>query len=283
VLNTSGDNSSPSYTENGAMIPPETSSTRLFGQLFVDDAPAIKSRNASRMRHGRSIMDIVGKEAKALQRTLGAGDRNKLDQYFTSVNELEKRLAANEAWINRPKPKVDKPESLTQSLSDTIRRQRAMFDVMALALENDSTRFITVHMGNGTFDLDGVSQSHHTLSHHGRDDDKLQQLAILEKALVGEWGSFVRKLKGSEESSKSLLDQTMVLLTSNLGNASSHDNRNMPVLFAGGGFKHGKHLAFDQKKNYPLPNLYLSALHRIGLHEERFSTSTSTMTGLEMT
>ncbi len=283
VLNASGDNSSPSYTGNGSMIPPETSALRLFQQLFIDDAASIRDADSARLRHGRSVMDLVAAEAKSLQQNVGAGDRDKLDNYFTAVNELEKRLAANQAWINRPKPKVSKPESLAQSVADGIQNQRAMFDVMVLALQTDSTRFITLHLGNGgKIELDGVTEAHHALSHHGQDEDKLKQLAILENALIAEWASFVRKLKSQQESTRSLLDQTMVLLTSNLGNASSHDNKNMPVLFAGGGFKHGQHLAFDTENNYPLPNLFLTALHRLGLHEDRFSTSTGSMTGLEM-
>jgi hypothetical protein len=124
--------------------------------------------------------------------------------------------------------------------------------------------------------IEGVDESYHTLSHHGMDDEKLRQLGIVEQGVVNEWGNFLRKLKIDE-----MLDETMVLLTSNLGNASAHDNKNMPVLFAGGGFKHGQHLAFDQKNNYPLPNLYLGALQRLGLEEETFATSSSTMTGLE--
>ncbi len=283
VLSASGDNSSPSYTENGSMIPPEMSASRLFQQLFIDDAAAVRQTDSARIRHGRSVMDLVAAEARDLQRQVGPGDRDKLDNYFTAVNELESRLAANQAWINRPKPKVTRPESLAQSVADGIQNQRAMFDVMALALQTDSTRFITLHLGNGgKIELDGVTEAHHTLSHHGMDEDKLKQLAILENALIAQWAAFVRKLKAHQESSGTLLDQTMVLLTSNLGNASSHDNRNMPVLLAGGGFKHGQHLAFDTNHNYPLPNLFLSALHRLGLHEDRFSTSTGTMTGLEM-
>jgi hypothetical protein len=107
------------------------------------------------------------------------------------------------------------------------------------------------------------------------DGEKLRQLTIVEQGVVNEWGDFLRKMKEG-----GLLDETMVLLTSNLGNASSHDNKNMPVLFAGGGFRHGQHLAFDQKNNYPLPNLYLSALHRLGLQEENFATSTGGIDGL---
>ncbi|HQW28588.1 MAG: hypothetical protein KA152_14680 [Verrucomicrobiales bacterium] len=107
------------------------------------------------------------------------------------------------------------------------------------------------------------------------DEEKLRQLTIVEQGVINEWGNFLRKLKTDR-----ILDETMVLLTSNLGNASSHDNKNMPVLFAGGGFKHGQHLAFDQKNNYPLPNLYLSALQRLGLQEETFATSTGEFNGL---
>lgn len=283
VLSGSSSNSSPSYTENGAMIPAETSASRLFARLFVDDAADARKLKNARMRHGRSIMDIIAADAKSLQRKVGSGDRIKLDNYFTAVNELERRLAANEQWINRPKPKVERPKSVSQARADAILKMRAMLDVMALALQTDSSRFITLHLGGGgRVDLEGVREAHHALSHHGRDEDKLEQLAILEQAIIGEWAHFVRGLKQTVEGSSRMLDRTMVLLTSNLGNASSHDNRNMPVLFAGGGFRHGQHLAFNRKKNYPLPNLYLSALHRLGLQEQRFATSTSTMTGLKM-
>ena len=146
-----------------------------------------------------------------------------------------------------------------------------------MALATDSTRFVTLHVtGNNVNGIEGVEESYHGLSHHGMDEEKLRQLTIVEQGVVNEWGDFLRKLKDG-----GLLDETMVLLTSNLGNASSHDNKNMPVLFAGGGFRHGQHLAFDQKNNYPLPNLYLSALHRLGLQEETFATSTGGIDGLE--
>ena len=125
--------------------------------------------------------------------------------------------------------------------------------------------------------IEGVDESYHTLSHHGMNEEKLEQLAIVEQGVVNQWAAFLRKLK-----TDTMLDDTMVLLTSNLGNASNHDNKNMPVLFAGGGFKHGQHLAFDQKDNYPLPNLYLSALHRLGMADRSFATSTGEMKGLEI-
>jgi hypothetical protein len=159
-----------------------------------------------------------------------------------------------------------------------------MLDIMFLALQTDSTRFMTLHLnGNGgTIPLEGVEEGYHNLSHHGLDEDKIDQLTRVETALVKTWGGFVRKLKETQEGNGTLLDQTNVLLTSNLGSASAHDTKNMPVLFAGGGFRHGQHLAFDRNDNYPLPNLYLSALQRQGFETDTFATSTGTMTGLEM-
>jgi hypothetical protein len=276
VLNTAG-MTSPSYTENGSMIPPENSPMKLFTKLFVNDTPAEQDRQAELIRRGHSVMDIVGSETRSLMREVGGGDRDKLDAWFTSVRELEQRLVANEEWIRRPKPAVSmKPPTQVPRDNETI-VQRIFLDIIHLALSTDSTRFVTLHVsGNNVSGLEGVDESYHGLSHHGMDDEKLEQLSIVENAVIGEWGQFLRKLKGD-----SLLDETMVMLTSNLGNASSHDNKNMPVLFAGGGFKHGQHLAFDQKNNYPLPNLYVSALQRLGLEEEKFATSTSTMTGLD--
>ncbi len=276
VLNTASQ-TSPSYTENGSMIPAENNAMRLFTRLFVNDSPAEQERQAELIRSGRSVMDVVGAEAKLLQRELGAGDRDKLDSWFTSVRDLEKRLALNEAWTHRPKPKVALQPPRQIPRDNEVAVDGIFLDIVHMALATDSTRFVTLHItGNSVQGLEGVDQSYHTLSHHGMDDEKLAQLAIVEQGVIDQWGGFLRKLKADK-----LLDETMVLLTSNLGNASAHDNRNMPVLFAGGGFLHGQHLAFDQKNNYPLPNLYLGALQRLGLEEEKFATSTGTMRGLE--
>ena len=158
-----------------------------------------------------------------------------------------------------------------------------MSDMVRLALSTDSSRFVTLHLGSGggVVPIEGVDEGDHSLSHHGLDAEKLEQLALVESAIVTAWGDFLRSLKETDDDGACLLDNTSVLPTSNLGNASSHNNRNMPVLFAGGGFRHGQHLAFDQKNNYPLPNLYVSVLQQTGLAQNRFATGTSTMTGLE--
>lgn len=274
VLNTSNQRS-PSYSENGAMIPAINDPRKLFNTLFIGDSPTARKQKKEITRGGRSIMDIVRDETKTLERQVGPGDREKLDEWFTSVRELELRLQANEAWIDKPKPKVGKaPSSPDRNNAPDI--MRAFLDTVFLALQTDSTRFVTLHCsGNAVRALEGVEESYHSLSHHGQSGEKLEQLAIVEKATIDRWGDFLRKLKGAN-----LIDDTMVLLTSNLGNASSHDNRNMPVLFGGGGYKHGRHLAFSQTNNYPLPNLYLSMLQNLGMEADSFATSTGTMKGL---
>ena len=268
------------------MIPPERSEVELFRKLFIDDTPAERQRQAQRIREGRSIMDIVQDEAKSLEGKLGAGDREKLDNYFTSVRELEGRLAANEEWALKPKPKVDaEPPREVANRADLPGRLRNMLDVFKLALATDSTRFVTLHSNGGgpVLPIDGVSVGYHTLSHHGKDPEKIAQLTLVEKEMVGVWADFVRGLKTSDENGSPLLDNTMVLLTSNLGNASSHDNKNMPVVLAGGGFRHGQHLAFDRSDNYPLTNLYVQMLQRVGLEFRQFATSTAeSVPGFEM-
>jgi hypothetical protein len=283
VLGLSGSNS-PSYTENGAMIPAISSPAQLFTQLFIDDSPRERKKQAQRAKEGQSIMDLVADDASSLQRQLGAGDRQRLDAYFTSVRELEHRLVESEAWVNKPKPQVDvrKPVDIGNP-NDFVGRQRLMSDMVRLALSTDSSRYITLQLGGsgGVVPIPGVEEGYHSLSHHGLDDEKLAQLALVETEIVRAWGDFLRDLDKVDEQGDTLLGNTAILLTSNLGNASSHDNRNMPVLVAGGGFKHGQHLAFDKKNNYPLPNLYVSMLQRLGLEREKFSTSTGTMTGLE--
>lgn len=284
VLSSRGSNS-PCYTENGAMIPALDSPSRLFTQLFVDDSPAEQAKQVERLKQGRSIMDLVNEDAKRLSRELGTGDRDRLDSYFSSVRDLEHRLAESEAWARRPKPKVSVPKPVDiGNPNDFVGLQKLMCDVIKLALETDSTRFVTFHLGGsgGVVPIPGVDEGYHSLSHHGRDEEKLEQLALVEQAIVEAWADFLRELAGTKDHGANLLDHTAVLLTSNLGNASSHDNKNMPVLLGGGGFRHGQHLAFDQKNNYPLPNLYVSLLQRMGMETDQFASGKGTLTGLDM-
>ncbi len=141
------------------------------------------------------------------------------------------------------KPPRDEPDS-----KKIVERMRLMYDVMHLALETDSTRFVTYNIAgmNAVPVIPGVDDDYHNLSHHGKDPDKIAQLTIVESALIQEFHGFLAKLQASSEADGSLLDSTMVLFGSNLGNASSHDTKNMPIILAGGGFRHGQHLAFDR-------------------------------------
>lgn len=285
VLATDGSNS-PCYTESGAMIPPMTSPRDVFDMLFVDGSVQHRRAQAERVKQGRSIMDLVAEDVRSLQGTLGAGDRNRLDAYFTSVRELEQRMKKSQQWAMRPKPKVS--SNRLHNVADPnnmVGRIKTMCDIIKLALETDSTRYVTLHVpgNNRVFDLNGVEEGYHSLSHHGRDEEKLDQLAIVEEAMLSQWGEFLGDLNDTEDGNSTLLDQTTLFLTSNLGNASSHDNRNMPVLIAGGGFQHAGHLAFDRKSNYPLPNFYVSLLQQSGMAVDQFATSTGTMRGLEPT
>ncbi|MEK0446527.1 MAG: hypothetical protein RLZZ399_1848 [Verrucomicrobiota bacterium] len=276
---------STSFTPLGAMIAPESSPARLFARLFGKETPQAQRETIERLREGRTILDVVGEEAKSMQKRVGAGDRDKLDAFFTSVRELERSLSADEQWALKPKPQVgaEAPKPIVNR-ADFIGFENQMYELMALALETDSTRFITLHIGGGNakLPLEGVEEGYHNLSHHGQDPTKVAQLAVVEQAQMSAWGDFLRRLQRVQEGTHTLLEQTMVMLTSNLGNASSHDTRNMPVVFAGGGFRHGQHLAFDRNNNHPLANLYVSMLQRLGLPYDRFATGTSPLPGLEM-
>jgi hypothetical protein len=165
-----------------------------------------------------------------------------------------------------------------------IQRLGLMYDMMHLAIETDSTRFITFYVTgmNAVPSIQGVDTDYHMLSHHAKDPTKIAQLTTVETAVMQALGGFLKKLAESREAGSSLLDNTMVLFGSNLGNASSHDTRNMPIILAGGGFRHGQHLAFDRQNNYALPNLFVSMLQRLGLETDTFASSTGTMDGLEM-
>lgn len=282
VLSTGG-STSPCYTDSGAMIPPLTSPSKLFAELFINESLSERKKHAARVRQGRSIMDVVADDAKSLQRTLGSGDRDRLDAYFTSVRQLEQRMEQSERWAKMAKPEVNAKQPVdSQNPNDLVGRFKTMCDVMQLALETDSTRFITLHLpgAGGVVPIEGVQEGYHSLSHHGRDEKKLEQLAIVERAIVSQWGDFLRNLKGIEEPNGNLLDQTTSFLTSNLGNASNHSNMNMPVMIGGGHFQHAGHLAFSQTENYPLTNFYVSLLQQFGMEVDQFSTGTRTMDGL---
>jgi BMFP domain-containing protein YqiC len=272
-------NYSLSWTRNGVNIPAEERPSKVFARLFLDGSAAEVDQQVRRLKDGQSIMDIVGNQAKGLQRAVGTQDREKLDQYFTSVRELEQRLVQAEDWARKPKPKVDmKPPTDPQNRADIIATTRPLFDLIHLAFQTDSTRMVTFRLQglNQVPPIEGVTQDWHNLSHHGKDPTKLDELAIIEKTELHEVRNLLANLKASTEGGANLLDRTMVLYGSNLGNSSSHDTRNMPIVLAGGGFKHGQHLAFEPQSPPPLCNLYLQMLRQLGVDTNAFGSSKAT-------
>lgn len=194
-------------------------------------------------------------------------------------------MVRQQEWERTPKPKVDAklPKDINDN-ADIIGKAQVLFDLAHLAFETDSTRIITILM-QGDFlvpPIPGVSEGYHTVSHHGQNKEPIAQLAIIEEEHIKQLGGLLKKLKQTQEDEQPLLDRTMVLYGSNLGNASSHDNRNMPMILAGGGFKHGQHLGFDTTNHYPVTNLYVSMLQRLGIETDQFSRSSGTMRGLEL-
>jgi hypothetical protein len=274
-----------SWTRSGAIVPSDCWPTNVFARLFLEGRPDEIQAQARKLQDGRSILDAVGEQAKSMQSGLGVGDKEKLDEYFTSVRELERRLAVSEEWSKKPKPKVEaKPPVNANNPADLVGKARLMFDLIHLAFQTDSTRLITnLLLGTSSVPpVQGVSQGHHDLSHHGKDPAKIEQLRLVEIAKLQVFREFLAKLKETKEDDSYLLDRTSVFFSSNLGDASTHGTKNLPIILAGGGFKHGQHLAFDPKSPPPLSNLYLSMLHRLGINVDKFGSSNGTLTGLEM-
>jgi hypothetical protein len=284
TLTLSGEGLGLSWTRTGAIVPADNSPSRVFARLFLEGDPDEIRAQMRRLEEGRSILDDVREQAAGLRSNLGANDREKLDEYLTSVRTLERRLVRDEVWHKTPKPKVDAaPPTDISNAADLIGRTRLLFDLTHLALQTDSTRLITIMLAGSTYapPIPGVNLGHHDLSHHGKDPGKLAQLKIVEIETMKTVRDLFTKLKQSQEGEASLLDRTTIFFGSNLGDGSSHSVKNLPVLLAGGGFRHGGHLAFDPQNPPPLCNLYVSMLQRLGIETDRFSNSTGTLTGLE--
>jgi hypothetical protein len=275
-----------SWTRTGALVPPDIFPATVFARLFLDGRPEDVRAQARRLRDGRSVLDAVRDQAAGMRPELGTGDRDKLDEYFTSVRELEQRLARAEEWSRRPKPKVEaKPPQNVLNPADLVGKTRSLLDLTHLALQTDSTRLVTLLLLGTSLvpPIAGVSFGHHDLSHHGQDPAKIAQLRTVELEKMKAIGEFLTKLKNTREDGSTLLDRTAVFFSSNLGNASTHGVRNLPVLLAGGGFRHGRHLAFDAADAPPLGNLFVSMLQRLGVPASRFGSGTATLRGLEPT
>src|SRR5881396_2100768 len=277
-----------SWTGSGVMIPCEEKAADVFARMFLQGTKAETEAQVRKLETGQSILDAVAGQAKDLQRTVGARDRDRLDQYFTSVRDLEQRLQMSREWERKPKPRVTAPMPLDPASPKAyMDKVKLMYDMARLAFETDSTRSVSLL-------LDGVnspaiefgevktSDGYHNLSQHGKSEAKLAQLKTIDEWHMKLLANLFGELKAVKEDGETLFDRTMILYGSNLGNANTHVTTNMPTILAGGGFKHGQHVAFDTQHNYPLPNLFVSMLQRLGLETDKFASSTGTMRGLAM-
>ncbi len=281
-------NRSLAWTRDGVLLPAEDNAPALFRKMFVQGDRAAVERQLHRLEERGSILDTLMEETRQFSQQLGSDDRRRLDQYFTSVRELEDRLQAAREWEQRPKPAA--PQAEPDDIQDNklyFEKFRLMLSMAQLALETDSTRIVTLMVdafATPVFQLNETRQTtdgYHNLSHHGQAEEKVQQLEEADQRQMALLRELMRNLANRTEGDQRLLDRTMILYGSNMGDSNTHDNTNLPILLAGGGFQHGQHLAFDRERNSPLSNLFVSMLQQLGVETDSFGSSGGTVTGLE--
>ena len=278
-----------SWSASGVAVPPVTNVETIYNLLFQKVDPGRRQDVKAKYAARHSILDLVKSDANYLKRKIGNSDRRKLEHYFDSVRQVEKKIAQSSQWLDKPKPSTKYKLPAGARSRDFVDRVPLYYDLMALALQTDSTRIITLALADigpnyGGFD---ISRGYHQLTHHGKVPEYITELSVIEQFHMDQLARFLDKLKSIEEQDgQSLLEKSMVLFGSGMGNASSHSNKNLPLLLAGGGFKHGEHKSYfrdgNRKKTTPAGNLYVSMLQRFGVEADKFGTAKSTLTGLEI-
>jgi len=265
-----------------APVPPETKPRRAFERLFSagDHWDSAEARTR-RMIQRRSVLDFVLEDARRLNAKLGKTDQRKLDEYLTSVRDLERRIEQTEK-VTASLPPNSFPEGMP---SDYGQHVRLMYDLMVLAFQNDSTRvasFIMAHDGsNRAYPNLGISDGHHDLSHHGNDEEKKTKIAKINRFHMEQFAYFIRRLKETREGEGALLDQSMIVYGSGIADGNAHAHHDLPVLLCGRGggtIQSGRHVRVD--KNTPMSNLFLEMMDRMGVHETRFGDSTGRLPGV---
>ena len=273
-----------SFTRDGVLLPPETSPANVFRKMFVQGAPGDVQRQLDRLRRRGSILDTLNLEAKRFSGTLPAADRERLDQYLTSVREVEQRLQTAGEWEQRPKPKTNRTPPA--DIGDSKRffdQLQLMLDMTQLAFESDSTRIITLIVDSFRAPVlrlpnqEETTTTYHNLSHHGQNEEKLRQLEAADREHLIQLRKLIDDFAAKPENGERLLDNTMILYGSNLGDANIHDTTNLPILLAGGGFRHGQHLAFSRERNQPLCNLFVTMLQNLGVETDTFASNTGNL------
>jgi len=276
-----------SWTRDGVLLPALDSPAALFTQMFTQGSAKQQQQVVEKLKRRESILDALIETTTSLKKRLSKFDRKRLEQYFTSIRELEKRLGASGQWAVAPKPvtKTPPPTDITDR-SRFIEKLDLMLTMARLALETDSTRIVTLMIDafeTGVFHYDNENKSlanYHNLSHHGQRKDHLRQLEITDLRQMQLLSKHIESMKARQIGEESLLDQTMILFGSNMGNANTHTNTNLPILLAGGGFEHGQHIVFDREKNTPLSNLFVSMLQNMQIETSKFGSSTGALNGL---
>ena len=281
-------NRSLSWTRDGVLLPAEDSAPALFRKMFVQGDQAEVETQLHRLEERGSILDTLLDDTKQYSRALGRDDRARLDQYLTSVREVEERLHVAGEWEKRAKPAAAAPQpGDIQDKKLFFEKFDLMLSMAQLALESDSTRIVTLMVdafATPVFKLHpglDTTDGYHNLGHHGHAAEKLRQLDDADRRQIALLHKLLKGLAGKKEGGDRLLDRTMVLYGSNMGDSNTHDNTNLPILLAGGGFKHGQHIAFRRDNNTPLANLFVSMLQRMGAGTEGFSSSTGRIGSLE--
>jgi hypothetical protein len=232
-----------------------------------------------RLTHRGSVLDALRESAKSLHGDLNPADRDKLDQYLTSVRDVERRLQMSEAWLDKPKPKPG-IDPIADEERMHIEELPLFFDLLTLALQTDSTRVASfeIPIGFSTTDLDGVSYGYHGLSHHSKGENKLSELQVAEDYIFGQVNRLFNSLKEAK-----IFDDTLVIVGSGMSDGSKHSNKDLPVLLAGGGLKHQGHVICpaDKHKRVPLSNLWLSSLQWFGVERDRFGKSSGTFSQMD--
>ncbi len=262
------------WTRSGTRVPPIPGPRELFRKLFVNESSSNLKKQRDRFDLKGSILDAVHDDARSLERRVDREDREKLDEYFSSVRDVERQLELQRQWADVPKPEPPFPEPQNTNMVDDL---PLIYDLIILALQTDSTRIATLEIG-GDFESRyfGIKSGYHALSHHGQREEAIRDLLVLEEYQMKQFARFLERMDAVRDGYGSLLDQSTVLFGSGMANANSHTNKNLPIILAGGGLSHGefRELPREGLGRVPLCNLYLSLLHRFGVEDDRFGHST---------
>ncbi|WP_417379113.1 DUF1552 domain-containing protein [Gimesia sp.] len=263
-----------SWTKSGVRVPPITGPAELFDRLFIADSQKLQAQKVKENSLQESILDSIHDEARSLSKRVNSEDKAKLDEYFSSIRDVEKRLKLRQVWADQPKPKppFDKPAD-----KNTVEDLPMLYELIALALQTDSTRIATLEIGGSFLPQHlGINKSYHGLSHHGNDEESVGHLVTLEQYQLKQFGKFLTRLDGIPDGEQTLLDSTAVLFGSGMGNANSHTNSDLPIILAGGGYGTGEFKKAPSKGSgkVPLCNLFVDIAQRMGIEKESFGTST---------